>query len=97
MNYIIEKTEIFDKWLKSIRDQRARMTIVRRLSRMEDGNLGDVKSLKNGISEMRIDVGVGYRVYYTVRDCKIIFLLNGGDKSTQQADIKRAIKLASEV
>lgn len=97
MNYIIEKTEIFDKWLKSLRDQRARMMVVRRMSRLESGNLGDVKTLGNGISEIRIDTGVGYRVYYTIRDRRIVFLLNGGDKSTQQTDIKRAIKLAKEV
>ncbi|WP_278540400.1 type II toxin-antitoxin system RelE/ParE family toxin [Oxalobacter formigenes] len=97
MNYIIEKTEIFDEWLKSLRDQRARMMVVRRMSRLESGNLGDVKTLGNGISEIRIDTGVGYRVYYTIRDRRIVFLLNGGDKSTQQTDIKRAIKLAKEV
>jgi putative addiction module killer protein len=97
MNYIIEKTEIFDKWLKSLRDQRARITIVRRMYRMEQGNPGDVKSLGNGVSEMRIDVGAGYRVYYTIRERRIVFLRNEGDKSSQQADIKYAVKLASEV
>ena len=97
MNYIIEQTAIFENWLKSLRDQRARITIVRRMYRMEQGNFGDVKSLGNGVSEMRIDAGAGYRVYFTIRERRIVFLLNGGNKSSQQADIKRAVKLSNEV
>ncbi len=61
------------------------------------GNLGDVKTLGEGISEMRIDVGVGYRVYFTLRGRKIVILLAGGDKSSQDADIRRAKKLAKEI
>ena len=63
---------------------------------MEHGNLGDAKTLGNGISEMRIDIGAGYRVYFTVREKFIVILLAGGTKSSQQSDIKKAIELAKE-
>jgi len=73
------------------------IAIARRIERAENGLLGDVKSVGDGVSEMRVDIGAGYRVYFTLRGSELIILLAGGDKSTQQADIKRAIKLAKEV
>lgn len=97
MTYIVEKTEIFEKWVTSIRDIRTKVAILRRVVRAENGNLGDHKSLGNGISEMRIDIGPGYRVYFTLREKRIVFLLNGGNKSSQQSDIKQAIEIAREI
>ena len=97
MNYHIQQTESFSKWLVNLRDQRAKTAIYRRIDRAEAGNLGDVKNLGNSISEMRVDVGVGYRVYFNLRGGSIVILLAGGDKSTQQTDIQRAIQLAKEV
>jgi putative addiction module killer protein len=97
MNYIIEQTESFAKWHTALRDLRAKAAIIRRIERAENGNLGDVKPVGDGVSEMRIDVGAGYRVYFTLRGGLLVLLLAGGDKSTQHADIQRAIKLAKEV
>ncbi|MFI3137460.1 MAG: type II toxin-antitoxin system RelE/ParE family toxin [Methylococcaceae bacterium] len=97
MNYQIQQTESFAKWLAGLRDQRAKTAIYRRIDRAEAGNLGDIKPVGDGVSEMRLDVGAGYRVYFTVRGDVLVVLLAGGDKSTQQADIKRAIKLSKEV
>lgn len=97
MNYLIEKTESFAKWYTNLRDLKAKAAIFRRIERAENGNLGDIKSVGGNVSEMRIDIGAGYRVYFTLRGVELVILLAGGDKSTQQADIDRAIKLAKEV
>ena len=97
MSCTIEQTTSFSQWHKTLRDLRAKIAIARRIERAENGNLGDVKSVGDGISEMRIDVGAGYRVYFTLRNNELVILLAGGDKATQQADIKRAIKLAKEI
>ena len=96
MLYIIQQTESFEIWHDSVKDLRAKIAIARRIERAENGNLGDVKSVGDGVSEMRIDVGAGYRVYYTLREKIMVILLAGGTKSTQQADIKKAITLAKE-
>ena len=72
------------------------MAIARRIERAENGNLGDVKPVGAGVSEMRIDIGAGYRVYYTMREKIMVILLAGGTKSSQQTDIKKAIELAKE-
>ncbi|NMG42410.1 type II toxin-antitoxin system RelE/ParE family toxin [Aromatoleum toluvorans] len=95
--YSIQQTDTFAKWLSGLRDARAKARIVARLRMAGNGNLGDVKSVGNGVSEMRIDVGPGYRVYYTRRGEIVIVLLVGGDKSSQARDIQRAQKLAQEV
>ena len=96
MKYVTEKTEIFEIWLKKLRDKEACTRISRRLKRIEKGNFGDHKSLGGGISALRIDYGPGYRVYYTERSGMIILLLVGGDKSTQDKDIVKARQLAKE-
>jgi putative addiction module killer protein len=72
------------------------VAIARRIERAENGNLGDVKPVGTGVSEMRIDIGAGYRVYYTMREKIMVILLAGGTKSSQQTDIKKAIELAKE-
>ncbi|MEX3772654.1 type II toxin-antitoxin system RelE/ParE family toxin [Pseudomonas sp. MYb118] len=97
MNYLIQQTTHFATWHSSVRDLRAKMAIARRIDRATTGNLGDVKSVGEGVSEMRVDIGAGYRVYFTLRNNIVIVLLAGGDKSSQAADIRRAKKLAKEV
>ena len=85
---------MFDKWLKKLRDDEATARIIARVKRLAEGNPGDVKPAGEGISEMRIDYGPGYRVYYKETGKEIIILLCGGDKRTQQADIAEARKIA---
>ncbi len=97
MGYLIQQTELFAKWHKSLKDLRAKVAIARRIDRARTGNLGDVKPVGEGVSELRVDVGAGYRMYFTMRGGVMVVLLAGGNKSTQKADIKRAIQLAKEV
>lgn len=93
----IRKTEIYIQWLDDLRDIRARARIQVRVERMAAGNAGDVKPVGEGVSELRIDYGPGYRVYFTKRGNKVVILLAGGDKSTQSADIKTALRLAQNL
>lgn len=93
----IHTTDTFDAWFGHLRDLRARVRIQARIDRLEMGNAGDVKAVGKGISEMRIDYGPGYRVYYAQRGTVLVILLCGGDKSTQQADIDRAKALAAQL
>ena len=88
--YDIRTTADFDKWLRKLKDRQAVKAIVLRLTRAEAGNLGDITSVGGEVSEMRIFVGAGYRLYFTIQGQTIIFMLCGGDKSTQQSDIKTA-------
>jgi len=90
----IRKTEVFSKWLNNLKDIRARARILVRVERLASGNPGNVKPVGEGISELRIDYGPGYRVYYKKHGQKVIILLAGGDKSTQSRDIKTALNLA---
>lgn len=90
----IRKTETYVRWLDSLRDIRARAKVLARVERLATGNPGDVCPVGEGISELRIDYGPGYRVYYTMRGREMIILLAGGDKRTQAADIKKALSLA---
>jgi len=91
----IFKTSVFDAWMLNLRDRHAAARIQARIDRLAVGNPGDVKPVGSGISEMRIDYGPGYRVYFMKRGAVIIVLLCGGDKATQQADILEAKELAS--
>ncbi|MDI9334917.1 MAG: type II toxin-antitoxin system RelE/ParE family toxin [Cytophagales bacterium] len=88
------KSDEFIKWASGLRDRNAVTRIAARLDRAESGNLGDFKFLRDGVSEMRIDVGAGYRLYFTRRGSVVIVLLCGGDKATQDKDINHAIELA---
>ncbi len=97
MNYEVRQTKEFSKWLKNLKDSIAKIAIARRIVRMEDGNFGDSKSVGNKVFELRIDVGKGYRIYFTNKDSRIVFLLVGGDKSSQNKDIETAKKMAEEV
>jgi putative addiction module killer protein len=93
----IQKTEEFDKWLSSLADQKVLAKIASRVERLGLGNPGDVKPVGEGVSEMRVPYGPGYRVYFKQTDKAIILLLCGGDKPTQVKDIKRAKKIAAEL
>ena len=89
----VRRSVVFDKWFINLRDPRARQRILVRIKRLAEGNPGDVKSAGEGISEMRINYGPGYRVYYKDTGREIIILLCGGDKRTQQQDITEARKI----
>ena len=93
----IRQTAIFASWLAGLRDERAKARIAERLHRFGAGNPGDIKSVGDGVTEMRIDYGPGYRVYYTRRGSVVVILLCGGDKRGQQRDIRRAKTLAAEI
>lgn len=90
----IRKTEAFVQWLDGLRDIKARSRVLARIERLATGNPGDVKPVGEGVSEMRIDYGPGYRVYFVRRGQTVLVLLAGGDKSTQAKDIRTAIRLA---
>lgn len=90
----IRKTLNFAKWLDGLRDLRARARVQARVERLAAGHAGDVKSVGAGVSELRIDYGPGYRVYFTKRGTAVVILLAGGDKRSQSADIKLALRLA---
>ena len=92
----IFKSDQFQKWFRRIRDVRARARIDARVLRLSLGNPGDVEPVGSGVSEMRIDYGPGYRVYFTRHGEQIVILLLGGDKATQQADIALAIEMARQ-
>jgi len=89
--YLIEKTDEFDKWLRKLKDVRAKAKILFRIQKIEnDAHFGDCEPVGNGIRELKIDYAKGYRVYFKASDARIIILLIGGDKSTQQRDIEKA-------
>ncbi|MDE0219969.1 MAG: type II toxin-antitoxin system RelE/ParE family toxin [Spirochaetaceae bacterium] len=90
----VRKTEGYAKWLDSLRDARARARVLVRIERLAAGNPGDVRPVGEGVSELRIDYGPGYRVYYKKQGRRIVVLLAGGDKRTQSDDVKTALRLA---
>ena len=96
--YFIEKTFDFDKWLRKLKDLRAKAIILFRIQMIEnDEHFGDCKPVGNGIRELKIDYAKGYRVYFKESDGKIIILLIGGDKSTQQRDIEKAKEIFKRI
>lgn len=92
----IVQTEAFRAWLDGLRDRKTRLRIDDRLKRLAGGNAGDTKSVGDGVQELRLQFGPGYRIYYVWRDGMLIILLNGGDKTTQARDIAAAKRLAKE-
>ena len=90
----IRKTEVYAQWLDGLRDIHARARVLARIERLAAGNAGDVRPVGEGVSEMRIDYGPGYRVYYTKRGREVVVLLVDSDKRTQATDIKTALRLA---
>ena len=93
----VRQTTRFANWLAGLRDERAKARILKRLDRAGQGNLGDVAPIGEGVSEMRIFYGPGYRIYFVQRGSELIVLLCGGDKSSQRADIDEAKALAKEL
>ena len=90
----VRKTEVYAKWLDGLRDVRARARVLVRVERLAAGNPGDVRPVGEGVSELRIDYGPGYRVYFKRQGRMIVVLLAGGDKRTQRRDIETALRLA---
>lgn len=93
----LHETAQFSEWLTALKDRQARVHVQARLLRLRYGNPGQQRTLKGGVCEMKIDHGPGYRVYYTQRGDVLIILLCGGNKRTQQADIRAAMRMAKEV
>ena len=93
----IRKTDTFAQWLDGLRDVRARARVQVRIERLAAGNAGDVEPVGEGVSELRIDYGPGYRVYFKKHGREVVILLAGGDKRTQSADIKTALRLACDL
>lgn len=90
----VRQTDVYAEWFKSLRDRQARARIDARIRRLSLGNPGDVKPVGEGVSELRIDYGPGYRVYFAQRGQTLVILLAGGDKRTQDRDIRTALELA---
>lgn len=97
MKYEVVRSDTFAQWLTGLRDKRAQVRIGVRVQRIQEGNFGDHKSVGGGVSELRVDVGPSYRVYYTVRRKVVVILLCGGDKSSQRQDIRRAQQMAKDL
>ena len=95
--YTVCQTEEFVLWLDALKDRRAQVRIAARLRQVEAGNLGDWQAIKDEVSELRVDFGPGYRLYFTRRGRIVIVILNAGDKSSQKRDIRRALKLVAEL
>lgn len=97
MSYTIQLTDTFHQWLLKLKDKQAVHAINIRLARIREGNLGDTKSVGDGVFELRFFIGKGYRIYYTIKENKIIILLCGGHKDTQNNDIQTAKKQMKEM
>ena len=93
----VRQTEIFQRWFNSLRDRQAQKRILTRIRRLSQGNPGDVRPVGGGVSELRIDYGPGYRLYFVQRGSTVVILLSGGDKRAQDRDIKAAMGLADEI
>ncbi len=94
---VIQRSSEFDAWLDQLADLRARARIVSRIDRASLGNFGDTKPIGEGVNEMRVDVGPGYRIYFVRKGLEVYVLLVGGDKSTQKRDIQQALAMAREL
>ena len=97
MMFTIRQTEAFVAWLDALKDKRAQIRIAARLRQAEAGSLGDWQPIEGEVSEMRVQYGPGYRLYFVRRGRVIVVMLNAGNKSTQKRDIRHALKLASEL
>jgi putative addiction module killer protein len=95
--FTVLQTEEFVAWLDDLKDKRAQVRIAARLRQVESGNLGDWQPIEGKVSELRVNYGPGYRLYFARRGRIIVVILNAGDKSTQKRDIRRALKLATEL
>ena len=95
--YQVYETEVYTRWFASLKDERAKARIDKRIDRAKYGNFGDWKTEAGGVRAMRVNYGPGYRLYYVIKDNSLIILLCGGDKRNQETDIKKAVDLAQEV
>ena len=93
----VRKTDVFANWFNGLRDKRAKARIQARIDRLETGHFGDVASVGEGVSELRIFYGPGYRVYFVKQGLAVVILISGGDKSTQNSDIIKAKELAKQL
>lgn len=97
MKYELRKTEIFDRWMTRLKDRSAKIKILARLDRVENGNFGDHKKIDKNLFELRFFFGPGYRIYYTIKGNTVVILLTGGNKTTQTKDIKKATALLNDL
>ena len=97
MKYEVVRGDRLLRWLTRLRDKRAQARILVRIDRIEEGNFGDHSSVGGGVSELRVNVGQGYRIYYTIRQQRVVVLLWGGDKPSQHGDIRRAWQIATDI
>jgi putative addiction module killer protein len=95
--FVVEKTDKYSKWIETLKDKSAKVRILARIDKLELGHFGDVKPVGEGVSELRVNCGAGYRIYFKQTGKTIVFLLCGGDKSTQFKDIQAAKNLAREI
>jgi putative addiction module killer protein len=97
MKYELRSSKQYDKWFAKLKDSSIKIKVLARLDRVENGNFGDFKQIGSNLFELRFFFGSGLRVYYTIQESRVFFLLAGGDKSTQSKDIERASKLLNEL
>ena len=97
MKYEIKSTKQFDKWFSKLKDSSVKTRVLGRFSRLENGNFGDFKQISPNLFELRFFFGVGFRVYYTIQNDKVVILLVGGDKSSQEKDIGKATDLLAKL
>jgi putative addiction module killer protein len=97
MKYELRKTDIFDRWMARLKDRSAKIKILARLDRIENGNFGDHKQIDKNLFELRFFFGPGYRIYYTIKGNTVVILLTGGNKTTQTKDIKKAMALLNDL
>jgi len=97
MTYIVKELESFSNWLRNIRDEITKQRLIKRLRKVTLGNLGDIEPVGQGVYEMREHFGPGWRMYFVKKGSTVIVMLGGGDKSSQQTDIRNAIKLAESL
>lgn len=97
MQYEVETTEEFEAWIEGLADQKARAAIATRIVRVQSGLMGVTRSVGGGVSEIKVDVGPGYRLYFTIRGRKLVLLLTGGDKGSQTRDIKAAKSMVKKL
>lgn len=97
MCYEIVSTSIFERWLKNLNDRATKNKVLARLARVENGNFGDFKKLEDNLFELRLFFAAGLRIYYTIRQEKVVLLINGGNKSSQKKDIAKAKQILDEL
>ena len=97
MNYLLNSADQFDKWLSKLKDRSVKIKVMSRLARVENGNFGDHKQISTDLFELRFFFGSGLRIYYTIQNKQVVFLLAGGDKSTQNKDIDLAKDLLTKL